>query len=76
MMAIAYDLRAKVRQADNGGPPGDLYVDINVRPHAIFQREGSDLRCDVPISFSTAALGGSIEVPTLDGPGRIEDPIR
>ncbi len=51
----------------NGGPPGDLYVDIRVRPHAIFEREGSDLSCAVPISFSTAALGGTVKVPTLDG---------
>jgi molecular chaperone DnaJ len=51
----------------NGGPAGDLYVDISVTPHPIFAREGQDLRCEVPISFATAALGGSIEVPTLDG---------
>jgi molecular chaperone DnaJ len=52
---------------ENGGPPGDLYVQINVKPHAIFMREGSDLYCEVPISFVTAALGGELEVPTLDG---------
>jgi molecular chaperone DnaJ len=51
----------------NGGPPGDLYVDIGIRPHPIFAREGQDLSCDVPISFATAALGGSVEVPTLNG---------
>ena len=51
----------------NGGPSGDLYVDVNVRDHPIFNREGRDLRCEVPISFATAALGGAIEVPTLDG---------
>ncbi len=51
----------------NGGPPGDLYVDIVVAPHPIFTREGRDLKCEVPISFATAALGGSVEVPTLDG---------
>lgn len=51
----------------NGGPPGDLYVDIAVQPHPIFAREGRDLRCEVPLSFATAALGGSIDVPTLDG---------
>ena len=50
-----------------GGPPGDLYVEINVRTHQIFQREGSDLHCDIPISFATAVLGGSVEVPTLGG---------
>jgi len=51
----------------NGGPTGDLYVEIRVREHAIFEREGSNLSCEVPISFATAALGGSVEVPTLDG---------
>ena len=51
----------------NGGPPGDLYVDITVRSHPIFERDGRDLHCEVPISFATAALGGSVEVPTLDG---------
>ncbi|MFW2404881.1 MAG: molecular chaperone DnaJ [Gammaproteobacteria bacterium] len=51
----------------NGGPPGDLYVDIRVRPHEIFQREGADLSCEVPISFATAVLGGNVPVPTLDG---------
>lgn len=49
------------------GPPGDLYVEINVRPHALFTREGVDLMCAVPVSLMTAALGGDIEVPTLDG---------
>lgn len=51
----------------NGGPPGDLYVDIAVQPHPIFSREGQNLSCEVPISFATAALGGTVEVPTLDG---------
>lgn len=50
-----------------GGPSGDLYVQINVRPHKIFEREGKNLYCEVPISFVDAALGGEIEVPTLDG---------
>ena len=50
-----------------GGPPGDLYVQIRVKPHAIFTREDSDLFCEVPISFATAALSGELEVPTLDG---------
>jgi molecular chaperone DnaJ len=52
---------------ENGGPPGDLYVEVSLRPHQIFQREGNDLICEVPIYFSTAALGGQVEVPTLDG---------
>jgi molecular chaperone DnaJ len=51
----------------NGGPTGDLYVEIRVREHAIFEREGSNLSCEIPISFTTAALGGAVEVPTLDG---------
>jgi molecular chaperone DnaJ len=51
----------------NGGPAGDLYVEVRVRDHAIFEREGSHLSCEVPISFTTAALGGSVEVPTLNG---------
>ena len=52
---------------ENGGPPGDLYVHVNVLDHPIFKREGTNLHCDVPISFATAALGGDLEVPTLDG---------
>ncbi|MFQ5982932.1 MAG: DnaJ C-terminal domain-containing protein, partial [Woeseiaceae bacterium] len=51
----------------NGGPPGDLYVEIRVNPHKIFQREGADLACEVPISYATAALGGEVKLPTLDG---------
>jgi molecular chaperone DnaJ len=52
---------------ENGGPPGDLYVQIQVKEHPIFTREDSHLYCEVPISFTTAALGGELEVPTLDG---------
>ena len=52
---------------ENGGPPGDLYVSIHVKEHPIFRRDGSDLYCEVPITFVTAALGGELEVPTLDG---------
>ncbi len=51
----------------NGGPPGDLYVEIRVKPHRIFDREGSNLSCEVPVSFATATLGGEVELPTLDG---------
>jgi len=50
-----------------GGPAGDLYVEIAVRPHALFTREGANLLCEVPVSFMTAVLGGELEVPTLDG---------
>lgn len=51
----------------NGGPPGDLYVEIRVKEHPIFERDGSHLSCEVPVSFVTASLGGTIEVPTLGG---------
>ncbi len=51
----------------NGGPAGDLYVEIRVREHPIFERDGSHLSCEVPVSFATASLGGSVEVPTLGG---------
>ncbi|MDH3508867.1 MAG: molecular chaperone DnaJ, partial [Gammaproteobacteria bacterium] len=49
----------------NGGPPGDLYVDIIAKAHPIFERDGQNLRCEVPIGFAAAALGSSVEVPTL-----------
>ncbi len=52
---------------EKGGPSGDLYVHVIVREHPIFTRDGTSLHCDVPISFTMAALGGEIEVPTLDG---------
>ena len=51
----------------NGGPPGDLYVEIRVNAHKIFTREGADLSCEVPVSVATATLGGEVELPTLDG---------
>ena len=52
---------------ERGGPPGDLYVEIRVREHPIFMRDGANLYCEVPIGFTMAALGGELEVPTLDG---------
>ena len=58
----------------NGGPAGDLYVEVRVREHAIFERDGAHLSCEVPISFATATLGGTIEVPTLDGDVTIKVP--
>jgi len=58
----------------NGGPAGDLYVVIQITPHPVFQRSHSDLHCEMPISFATAALGGEIEIPTLDGSARIKIP--
>jgi len=51
----------------NGGPPGDLYVEIRVNPHKLFTRDGANLACEVPISIATATLGGEVELPTLDG---------
>lgn len=50
-----------------GGPPGDLYIFLSIKPHTFFQRDGADIFCKVPISMTTAALGGQIEVPALDG---------
>lgn len=57
---------------DHGAPSGDLFVQVSVRQHAIFERDGANLHCDVPISFATAALGGEIDVPTLDGRVRLK----
>ena len=50
-----------------GGPPGDLFVQMSVKQHPIFERDGKNLYCEVPITFVAAALGGELEVPTLDG---------
>lgn len=50
-----------------GGPPGDLYIFLSVKPHPFFRREGANIYCDVPITFATAALGGTVEVPTIEG---------
>ena len=58
----------------NGGPPGDLYVVVSLKAHPVFQRENSDLHCEMPISFASAALGGEIEIPTLDGHAKIKIP--
>jgi molecular chaperone DnaJ len=58
----------------NGGPPGDLYVEIHVREHPIFERDGTHLSCEVPVSFATAALGGSVAVPTLEGDVQLKIP--
>jgi molecular chaperone DnaJ len=58
----------------NGGPPGDLYVVIHLKPHPVFQRDHNDLHCEMPVSFTAAALGGEIEIPTLDGYAKIRVP--
>lgn len=59
---------------ENGGPPGDLYVHVNVLEHPIFQRDGTNLYCDVPISFAVAVLGGELEIPTLEGRVKLRIP--
>ena len=59
---------------ENGGPAGDLYVQIRVKPHAIFKRDGNDLYCEVPINIVTAGLGGELEVPTLGGKVKLKIP--
>ncbi len=58
----------------NGGPAGDLYIEIRIKQHDLFERDGDDLHCTMPVSLVTAALGGSIEVPTLGGKAEIELP--
>ena len=74
------DTGSRLRSAGNGeagkrgGPPGDLYVIMHVKAHEIFHRDGDDLLCEVPISFAIAALGGDIEVPTLEGRAEIKVP--
>jgi molecular chaperone DnaJ len=67
-------LRGEGEGAGGGGTPGDLYVTIRVREHALFVREGTDVVCDVPISFAQAALGSEVDVPTLEGPARVKVP--
>lgn len=59
---------------ENGAPAGDLFVQVHVLPHNIFERDGSNLHCEVPINFTIAALGGEIEVPTLDGRVKLKIP--
>lgn len=59
---------------DMGGPPGDLYVEVRVKPHEIFQRDGDNLHCTVPVNIVTAALGGEIDAPTLDGKVNLKVP--
>lgn len=58
----------------NGGPPGDLYIEVRIAKHEVFEREGDDLHCVVPVSITTAALGGEIQVPTLHGHAAIDIP--
>jgi molecular chaperone DnaJ len=58
----------------NGGPSGDLFVEVRVKPHDVFSRDGSDLRMDIPVSFAIATLGGDIEVPTMSGKVKLTIP--
>ncbi len=58
----------------NGGPPGDLYVEVRIKAHEVFQRDADDLHCEIPISITRAALGGVVQVPTLGGSAEIELP--
>ena len=67
-------LAGKGAAGENGAPAGDLYVVIHVREHNSFERDGNNLYCEVPTSFATAALGGEIEVPTLDGRVKLKIP--
>jgi len=60
-------LRGEGEQGERGGPPGDLFVILYVEPHDFFSRDGDDLICQIPISFSQAALGADIDIPTLNG---------
>ena len=61
-------VKGAARPGANGGPPGDLYVVVHVRPHAVFGRRGNDLTLRVPVTFAEATLGAEVKVPTLDGP--------
>ncbi len=67
-------IRGKGNDGPHGSPPGDLIVYIEEKEHPIFRREGDDIYCDVPITYSLAALGGKIEVPTLDGQVKLDIP--
>jgi molecular chaperone DnaJ len=67
-------LRGEGEQGSSGGPSGDLYVFIHVEPHEFFERSGDDLYCRIPISFVQAALGATIEVPTLMGAEKLKIP--
>ncbi len=67
-------LQGEGEKSPEGGPPGDCYVFITVKPHPLFHRDGQNLICRVPIGYAQAALGAEIEVPTLDGPEKIKIP--
>lgn len=70
----AITLRGEGDIGERGGPPGDLYVYISVKPHKLFKREGYDIYCEVPITFTQAALGAEIDIPTLEGTEKFKVP--
>ncbi|MBO5023082.1 MAG: molecular chaperone DnaJ [Clostridia bacterium] len=67
-------LRGMGNEGMRGGPAGDLYISVNVRPHAVFERDGFDIYCEIPITFTDAALGAQISVPTLEGKASYDIP--
>ena len=67
-------LRGEGGSGRNGGPPGDLYVVVDVQPHPLFTRHGDDIVCEIPISFAQAALGVELETPTLEGKHKLKVP--
>jgi molecular chaperone DnaJ len=67
-------LRGEGGSGRNGGPPGDLYVVVDVQPHPLFTRHGDDIVCEIPISFAQAALGAELETPTLEGKHKLKVP--
>jgi molecular chaperone DnaJ len=67
-------LRGEGNHGERGGPAGDLYVYLSVREHELYERDGNDVWCEIPISFAKATLGGHIQVPTLEGKVRYEVP--
>lgn len=67
-------LRGEGEVSASGGPAGDLYVQIGIKPHEIFQRQEAEIICEVPISYATAALGSEIDVPTIEGVTKLKIP--
>jgi molecular chaperone DnaJ len=67
-------IQGKGHSGIRGGPPGDLILLMEEKPHNVFERHGDDILCELPISFPTAALGGKVDVPTLTGSARLDVP--